>query len=268
MLPPTIAFARRLAATTLSALLISAPLLAPLPAQAWGFEGHRMIAGLAEQQLTPAAHAEVQRLLALEPGATMSSVATWADEIRSPVSGRWHYVNFPKGDCNYEPPRDCPDGACVIEALKTQTALLGSKAGDAERLVALKFVIHLVGDVHQPLHAGYGEDKGGNTVQMQAFGRGTNLHSLWDTGLLMNHEGGVPALRAELAPQLQGVAKPEAVDAAAWALESCHIVESKDFYPDSRQVGVEYRDAHEAVLEERLKLAAHRLAAVLNNTLR
>lgn len=249
------------------ALCLSLPLWAPLPAPAWGFEGHRLIASLAEAQLSPTAGAEVRRLLAQEPGATMSSVSTWPDEIRSPVSGPWHYVNFPIGDCSYQPARDCAGGACVVGALQAQTALLASRAGDAERLVALKYVIHLVADVHQPLHAGHREDKGGNQMQLQAFGRGTNLHALWDTGLLMNREGGVPALRAQLVARLPGEARAEPLAADAWALESCRLVAAPDFYPASREVGAAYREAHEQTLELRLQTAAERLAGLLNATL-
>ncbi|MDN3918974.1 S1/P1 nuclease [Roseateles violae] len=252
----------------LGALVAALALLGPLQAGAWGFEGHRLIAALAEAQLSPAARAEARRLLALEPGATLSSISTWADVHRSPRSGRWHYINFPEGDCSYRPARDCADGACVVEALNRQTALLASAAGDAERLLALKYVVHMVGDVHQPLHAGHGSDKGGNRLQLQAFGRGSNLHALWDSGLIMNREGGPQALRAALAPALQGEARPQAPAAAAWALESCRIVEAPDFYPAARHVGAEYRDAQQPRLDARLKAAAQRLAATLNEALK
>ncbi|WP_397536259.1 S1/P1 nuclease, partial [Roseateles sp.] len=121
-----------------------------------------MIASLAEPQLSPEAKAQVQRLLDLEPGATLSSIATWADEIRDRKSAAWHYVNFDDADCTYKPERYCADGNCVVDAIAAQVKILKSSAPDAERLTALKFVVHLVADIHQPLHAGFGEDKGGN----------------------------------------------------------------------------------------------------------
>ena len=122
-----------------------------------------MIAAEAQQLLTPAARAEVDRLLALEPGATLASISTWADETRSPGTASWHYVNFPRdAGCAYEAPRDCPGDACVVGAIARQEAVLTSTAADAEKLVALKYLVHFVGDVHQPLHAGYADDKGGN----------------------------------------------------------------------------------------------------------
>lgn len=261
---PLHAIARRL----LLLGLISSAAIAPA-AHAWGFEGHRMVAALAEPLLSRPAAAEVQRLLALEPGASFSRIATWADEIRSPVSGPWHYVNFPQGDCHYVQPRDCPKGACVVEALPAQVALLKSDASDAERLVALKYVVHLVGDVHQPLHAGHGEDKGGNLFQVQLLGQGRNLHSLWDTGMIMNHAGGAAALREAVRAQLPGgPVAGQPLAAAQWAEESCRLVEVEGFYPASHKVDADYLDAHEATLKARLGQAALRLAALLNDALK
>lgn len=144
--------------TILAAFL--AALNASTTAHAWGAEGHRLIGELADQQLTPVARTEITRLLATEPGATLSSIATWADEIRSRETASWHYINPPPGNCSYERARDCDDGQCAVEALNTQIAVLKSKATDEQRLIALKWVVHLVGDVHQPLHAGFKGDKG------------------------------------------------------------------------------------------------------------
>ena len=124
----------------------------PLKASAWGFEGHRLIAELAEAQLTPEAKAEVNRLLALEPGATLASISTWADENRSPSTAAWHYVNLPRDSaCKYEAERDCPDGQCVVGAIERQSKVLASSATDADKLKALKYVVHFVGDVDQPV---------------------------------------------------------------------------------------------------------------------
>lgn len=81
----------------------------PSAAMAWGSDGHQVIAKLALAQLTPSARAEVGRLLALEPGATLASISTWADEHRNPATGPWHYINFPRDTCTYDAQRDCPD---------------------------------------------------------------------------------------------------------------------------------------------------------------
>ena len=137
--------------------------LVPPAVLAWGTQGHQVIALLAEQQLSSQARLEVTRLLALEPGETLASISTWADEQRSPQTAARHYVNFPRDSCSYDANRDCPDGKCVVEAINRQAQILQSTTADEKRLTALKYLVHLVGDVHQPLHAGYQDDKGGNT---------------------------------------------------------------------------------------------------------
>lgn len=115
-------------------------------------------------RLSPAARAQVERLLALEPEATLASISTWADEVRSPTTAAWHYVNFPRdADCHYDTNRMCIQGNCVVGAIERQLAVLPSDAPDEKRLLALKYVVHFIGDVHQPLHAGFADDRGGNS---------------------------------------------------------------------------------------------------------
>lgn len=236
------------------------------PCYAWGADGHRLVAELAEAQLTPEVRAEVNRLLAGVPGATLASVSTWADEVRSPTTAAWHYVNPRAGDCSYVRARDCPDGRCSIEAVNRQFEVLRSSRSDDERVKALKWVVHLVADLHQPLHAGFRSDKGGNSVQLQAFGRGTNLHAVWDGGLLRHRREGFEELMQRA--KASGPARRESLDAAAWASESCRIVVSPGFYPEKRTVGLEYAQQWDATLLERLGSAGHRLAAALNSALR
>ena len=244
-----------------SALALVLSLTAPL-AHAWGTQGHQVIALIAEQRLTSKAKEQTQRLLALEPGATLASISTWADEHRNPTTAAWHYVNFPKNTCTYDAARDCPDGNCVVAAIDRQLETLASDAPDDKRLTALKYVVHLVADVHQPLHAGYGEDRGGNTYQLQAFMRGSNLHALWDMGLIKNLDMDNEALVTKLGP----VSLPSNVaqlSAAGIAEESCRIVGAPGFYPE-RKVGADYIERFTPVMEQRLVTAANRLAAILN----
>lgn len=235
-------------------------------AGAWGSDGHRLVAELAEAQLTPAARAEAARLLATEPGSTLVTISTWADETRSPHTAAWHYINPPSDTCTYEHSRDCPDGQCAVEALSREAAVLKSTLPDEARLKALKWVVHLVADLHQPLHAGFKADKGGNLYQVQAFGRGTNLHALWDSGLIRNRPGGIDALRQAAA--MTGSAPAEAPAGPLWAMESCKVVLSAGFYPDGRAVGEAYATQWDPVLVERIQSAARRLAATLNDALR
>ena len=243
-------------------LVLALTLGMPVYSHAWGTQGHQVIALLAEQQLVPKAKQQVQRLLALEPGETLASISTWADEHRSPSTAAWHFVNFPKNSCAYEPQRDCPDGNCVIEATNKQLEVLASNAPDEKRLIALKYVVHLVADAHQPLHAGYLEDRGGNSYQIQAFGRGSNLHALWDTGLIKNMDMSNEMLAAKLrsTPVAQ---KDSELNMARAAEESCKIVGMPGFYPE-RKVGVDYVERYTPVLDQRLVMAGARLAGLLN----
>src|ERR1035437_4973768 len=236
-------------------------------ALAWGKEGHQVVASLAETQLSAKARSEVDRLLSLEPGATLQSISTWPDEHRNPATGRWHYVNFPRNTCAYEAARDCPDGNCVVGAIAKQLEVLASSAPDDARLKALKYVVHFEADVHQPLHAGYLDDKGGNTYQLQAFGRGTNLHAMWDSGLIKNLHEDVDALTKRL------ISKGNAPNAADLnvvhaAEESCKIVGRAGFYPAERKVGQDYVERYTPVVEQRLTVAGARLAGLLNRVFR
>lgn len=237
---------------------------AAVSAHAWGRDVHRLVAELATERLTPAASAEVDRLLASEPGATLASIATWADEVRSPTIAAWHYVNFRQGEpCVYTEAL-CPAGACVVAAIDRQAGVLASSAADDHRLKALKYVVHFVADLHQPLHAGFFEDRGGNRFQVQAFGRGTNLHAVWDTGLIENWPGGLEALTAEV--RRSGMAHEQATT-RQWAEHSCRIVASPEFYPLGHKLDENYRRQWSTTLSKQLARAADRLAAVLNQTL-
>lgn len=250
--------------------LLACLLLAP-DADAWGPDGHRIVAELAQRHLSPAAEAQVERLLAPEHTSRLADVATWADDIQDDPAQQslWkatrsqHYVNFRDSQCHYDPPRDCPDGRCVVGALDHYAAVLGDPGqSDEARREALKFVVHFVGDVHQPLHAGYRDDKGGNTYQVQFQGKGSNLHRVWDSGLLHTR-----ALAwQDYARQLDagGLAGPPPVQGApyAWAEESCRI--SRGIYPDGHAIGAAYVGAELPLAERRLREAGRRLAKLLN----
>ncbi|ARV19933.1 hypothetical protein AEP_03008 [Curvibacter sp. AEP1-3] len=229
---------------------------------AWGSDGHKIVAMLAEAQLSPTARKEVDRLLAQEPGATLASISTWADEHRNPATAAWHYVNFPRGDCNYQPERDCPDGKCVVAAIDRQIEVLRTVGDDERRLTALKYVVHFIGDIHQPLHAGFGDDRGGNSYQLQAFMRGSNLHAVWDTGLIKSLQQENEQIVKSLLLRPLSLQKT-AFNAASTAMESCRIVSQPGFYPD-RLVTPEYVDRYVPVVAYQLALAGNRLAQVLN----
>lgn len=255
-------------------LLVS--LVVVLPAQAWGPLGHSVVAELAQRHLSPAAEAEVERLLAPEHTQSLADIANWADKIQddAAMTALWkqtrgqHYVNF-SGDCGYVPPRDCRAGNCVVAAIQHYVQVLADRSQpDAARLEALKFVVHFVGDVHQPLHAGARDDKGGNTFQVQFDGKGSNLHKVWDSGMLysrgLDWKAYAQLLDAETPVNLPQPIAPLDNPYAQWAEESCRISEEPGFYPSTHVLGPDYTQAHLPTAELRLREAGRRLAEVLN----
>ena len=248
--------------------------LVAFEAAAFGPVGHEIVAEIAARELSPRARAEVERLLGERPAANaMREWASWPDGLREwpgyGGSGPLHYVNFPDGDCRYVPQRDCRNGRCVVGALERFVGELGAPGDDRLRADALRWVIHLVGDVHMPLHAGWGRDRGGNDVQLQFEGRGWNLHALWDSGLLRTRRlRSVPyaeALLAEPRPVSRIAWQGGAV--RAWAEESCRIVRDAGLYPANPRIGAEYIARHRPIVERRLVEAGLRLAALLDATL-
>lgn len=265
----------------LVAALTLCALLAPLDAAAWGPRGHQLVAVLADDALTPQTRSEVERLLADDPGQDLAGIASWADELREhdpdlgKHSARWHYVNIGEHDCRYDAARDCPGGDCVVEAIRAQTAILADRGQPLEaRRQALKFVVHFIGDIHQPAHAGYGHDRGGNTFQVSLYGKGSNLHQLWDSGLL-NTRGLDTARYLERLRKLpepavsstRGPPAPVADSAHEWAEHSCSIVRQPGFYPPHAKINGDYVQAWRPVAETQLRLGGAHLAAVLNQAL-
>lgn len=242
------------------------------PAFAWGPRGHRIVAGLAAAQLTPQAAAEVHSLLALRGVQHLSDVANWADNLRDldPAlyrrTRRLHFVNFHSSDCDYDPPRDCRKGECAVAAIDKYSAILANRAATPQaRAEALAFVVHFVGDIHQPLHADYRHDAGGNDFQVRwpehGHERGTNLHRVWDSLML-----GTPGLTAEeYAHKLEREHTPIATGGtpAEWAEESCRIDRDDGVYPSSHFLGQAYVERELPVAEQRLRQAGARLAALL-----
>jgi hypothetical protein len=210
-------------------LLILSGLAAPDRGEAWGDVAHQVICELAFQDLMPPARAAVQRLLGTEPDPSLrrfATACTWADHPRQRAPE--HYLNLPRTRTRVTAAdQACSLAAvCVLTAIAADTAVLkDAVASDADKLAALKFLGHWIGDLHQPLHISFQDDRGGNEVEVR--GRcAPNLHAVWDTCLLTQGMGPQPeqivaSLRAELTDRdrqawTQG-------DMIAWAEESYHI---------------------------------------------
>ena len=160
----------------------------------------------------------------------------------------------------------------MVEAIRKQTEILADRSRPREqRLQALKFVVHFVGDVHQPLHAGYAHDKGGNDVQINLNGRGSNLHSLWDSGMLnsagLDENAWLQRLKAlPLAVTLSQPALPP--DSIGWAETSCRIALQPGFYPRKPTIDDEYVQTWRPEAEAQLRRGGTHLAALLNAALK
>eukprot|EP00455_Lapot_gusevi_P042699 TRINITY_DN50_c0_g1_i2.p1 TRINITY_DN50_c0_g1~~TRINITY_DN50_c0_g1_i2.p1 ORF type:complete len:282 (+),score=115.94 TRINITY_DN50_c0_g1_i2:88-933(+) len=153
---------------------------------AWGPAGHQLVAGIAQSLLGAGATKTVNLLLPDNQG-NMTQVASWADQVRSqyPWSAPLHYIDTPDRNCTYVASRDCADNICVAGAIYNYTHQVGDTSLDQDtRDIALKFLIHFIGDIHQPLHVAFTGDRGGNSLHGTFYGDYDNLHYIWDTAII------------------------------------------------------------------------------------
>ena len=248
-------------------MFASLPIL--LVAALWGQSGHRVVARVALDFLTPAAHAAALDLLGSDSAFVTAS--TWADEIRAvlPETAPWHYVNVPIDSAGYDRARDCPTGDCVIEVIEWfRRVLADSAAPRAARVDALRYLIHFVADLHQPLHVANRDDRGGNDVPVVFRGRTTNLHAVWDSGLssVAGH-GGDDALLAAVAQRAAAIPAPT-VEVERWADESHELARDRAYRIErGGRIGDGYTQAGVEIVLDRLALAGRRLARLLDVTL-
>jgi hypothetical protein len=253
--------------------------------QAWSAQGHRLVADLAAERLTPAARRNVEALLGPE---SLADVSSWADRYLDGVRQTfyWHFLNIPPDATSYDRDRDCPEQPaiagfraaawrdCAVDRILYNKERLADTTLDrADRAIALKFLVHFVGDLHQPFHA-LGVGHGGNDIPVSVFGSETcgsypcNLHSVWD-GSLIAHRGLNDARYLVVLNEL--IAKSDWSSRPAgtpdqWAMES-HGVAKAALVPQHGVVDEAYYRAHISSVEQRLAQAGVRLAAYLNEVL-
>jgi hypothetical protein len=246
-----------------------------LPAFGWGEEGHRLIARIAWVQLTPAAQAHVTEILG--PNISIESIASWADNVRNQrrETGPWHYIDIPIDKPHLDMARDCPKGDCVIAKIEDfQKVLKDSATPPVERREALMFLVHFVGDMHQPLHCSDNNDQGGNKVTVKFGERTSNLHSLWDSGLL----GQMPkedVLFAEYSQDSARHAKKWAKGSVEDWAEDNHKVAQKVTYGKlpkvaagaAEPIDTAYEKKADPAIKIQIEKAGARLARVLNEAL-
>ena len=246
--------------------------LTATPLAAWGPVGHRVVAAVAESQLTPAAKAKVK---AMNGSGMLVAVATTADAIRDarPETKEWHFVDIPISEEAYDESRDCEDDDCVVKRIEEFRGVLGDAgASKAKRKEALMFLVHFVGDIHQPLHASDDNDRGGNDVKLKFGGKNRNLHSIWDSGIIEN-TASQSALISRIKQRIEDGEDDAAGDAEDWANESHQLGEDayaqvlKKLGGDGKISNKELK-ADGKIIEDQLLRAGVRLAKAINDALK
>ena len=268
-------------------VLVAVSSLASL--QAWGGQGHRLVGLIAANHLSRVAQQNVAWLL---DGQSLADVSSWADQqvTDQQQTAPWHYLNIPPNASGYDRDRDCPRqpgvaaGAradqwrdCAVDRITYMERRVADRELDrADRATALKYLVHVIGDLHQPFHA-LGVGRGGNDVTVRVFGVSNcgndparpplpcNLHSVWDSRLIAHRDlpdkSYVPVLEKLIAQKRwfsQPVGTPKDWAEQSWALGKAALVKN------DTNIDEAYYQRHIAVIDERLALGGVRLAAVLN----
>jgi hypothetical protein len=268
------------------AAVLMLSLTAQSPAWAWGQEGHSIVAEIAQRRLSPAATVGIARLLGANH--SLASISSWADDVRDarPETYNWHFVDLPIDSSKYDPGTQCeasPKGDCIVaELTRLQHDLRCAPTDDLKR-EALRFVVHFVGDIHQPLHTVL-EARGGNDIQVRVKLRGaltcregpcqpytanSNFHRVWDSVLITRTtwNWGAYVNRLENGWLMTPDAKrlPATVSFEGWAEETHRAAQTIwKLLPESRQVDDSYYQAVLPVLDRQLGIAGVRLAVLLN----
>jgi hypothetical protein len=259
-------------------IAILALCLLPAPASAWGPMGHAIVAGIAAREIAPATRSRLESLIGPPATERMADVSSWADwQGRDrPETKPWHYVDIEIGSAGYDAKRDCPAGDCIVGAIAREEAILRDRnAGRDQRAEALVWLIHLLGDLHQPLHCADDHDRGGNQVTLWTNGRRSNLHAVWDRAptFLPEAEGGqdvaAEILDGRITPAERRAWRTGRPD--IWANESFRIARDRIYAPmlaagGARNVGVAPPDGR--IVRGQIEKAGIRLAMILDRDLK
>lgn len=232
----------------------------------WGKTGHRVTGEIAQNYLSGKAKRALDDLL---DGHSLAFVSTFADDIKADRAyskySAWHYVNYPLGMSYLDSEKS--EHGDIITAIETCIAEVKDRNnGREDRIFHLKMLIHLIGDLHQPMHASRAEDKGGNDIQVQWFGEGSNLHRVWDKNLIESYG----MTYTELASELKDVSRKKRKEIQAgtiydWVDESHEIC--GDLYKSveiGEKLGYRYSYDHNELLFQQLQKGGLRLAKILN----
>ena len=247
-------------------------LLPAMPAVAWGPEGHAIVAGIAVDHLTPAARQTLEQLLG---NTDLAKLSSWPDQIRPvlPETGPWHYVNIPSTADGYLASRDCDHDNCAVAKILWFSQMLANpKLAPSAHILALEYLVHLVGDLHQPFHA-LADARGGNDIPVTAFGEqqcgdyACELHSVWDSGLIRHTGMDAQQYTAYLEKMISedhleaGPDDPVSWANASWKLAKGALVQS------CANIDEAYYTRERPIVDQQLALAGLRLAHLLNKDL-
>ncbi|MGB3345117.1 MAG: S1/P1 nuclease [Aequorivita sp.] len=237
-----------------------------LAADDWGKTGHRVVGEVAEKYLDRRAKKAVSELL---DGHSLAFVSNYGDDIKSERKydsfGPWHYVNFPFGKRYETYPKS--ERGDIIQGINTSIAILKDNNSSREdKVFYLKMLIHFIGDIHQPLHVGMEEDKGGNDFQVRWFKDGTNLHRLWDSQMIDFYQMSYTELAANANVLSEAeIAAFQSGTVLDWMDESRALCE--DIYKNTEigeKLGYEYMYKYMNPLRDQLQKGGIRLARLLN----
>ena len=231
---------------------------------AWGQIGHYVIGQLTEWQLKPSTLKKVEQILQQE---SISKAGIWMDAIRSDkryfYTRTWHYLTSIDG--LYDPNLQEKSGDAYHKLMRTIALLKSGNISQEEEKDNLRILIHLVGDLHQPFHVGKPGDRGGNEKKVKFLGRTTNLHAVWDTGLIETHKMDyteiATILHKKITPKLSHKYKKSTP--AEWLKEAADLRPAIYDVPESGSIGNEYIDKYYHIVDERLTAASIRLAQIL-----
>lgn len=235
-------------------------------AYSWGLTGHRTVGKVAQQHLNKKTKKRLKELLVHE---SLAVVSVWMDDQKSNPDFRhasdWHWVTIPEGKTYAETEKN--ENGDVIQTLNRIIAELKSGTLTKEQEVMnIKILVHLVGDIHQPLHVGAGEDTGGNAVKVKWFGDDSNLHRVWDSNMIDSKKFSY----TELASSIDHV-DPKIIklwqqdDILVWAKESMDLRSQVYELPENKSLGYQYLYNNWSTVEKRLQQAGIRLAGILND---
>jgi hypothetical protein len=241
--------------------VLCALLVLPSKTLAWGKKGHALVAEVAFNYMDKKTKDIVLGYL---DGMSIEDAANWMDDIKDDHSydymKPYHYVNIEKGAEVFE-----KSGSNIIFILNQTIKELKNNKNLSRQEIKTKTLIifHLVGDLHQPLHVGYGSDKGGNTVQINYKGQGTNLHSFWDSRIIYDKNITLKDCLGANKYSPAAMSKLQTIDVIAWSKESRSLLDSI-YNTGGTKIKDDYVDASAVTIESQIQKAGIRLAAILN----